>query len=113
MIEGRLNVFFKEECLLEQDFVVSETKGETVAKHLKQLSGKLGGEVVVHRFLKFERGEGIAQKKVFRFVRFLSKGGRGGRKCQRTDCANRMILPRRSLPRRRRERSERQGKGVA
>ena len=76
-------MFFKEECLLEQDFVVSETKGETVAKHLKQLSGKLGGEVVVHRFLKFERGEGIAQKKVclsLGVVSFLSQEKKKKRK---------------------------------
>ena len=29
MTEGRLNTFFKEECLLEQEFVLSEKKGES------------------------------------------------------------------------------------
>ena len=64
MTEGRLNTFFKEECLLEQEFVLSEKKGESVAQHLKELAKTLGGDIVVREFLKLERGEGIEKNKM-------------------------------------------------
>jgi elongation factor Ts len=59
MIEGKLNKWYSEVALLEQESVV--TPGSTIEK-LGDAAGKAaGGKVTVTRFVRFERGEGIAQ----------------------------------------------------
>ena len=56
IIEGKLDKFFQENCLLEQGFIRdSDTRVETL---VKSVSGKLGENVVVRRFARFALGEG-------------------------------------------------------
>ena len=55
IVEGKLDKFYQTICLVEQGFVKN---GEvTVKEHVAQLSKKLGDEITVRRFLRFQVGE--------------------------------------------------------
>jgi len=54
MIEGRLGKFFAEQCLLEQPFVKDDKK--TVEQFRAETVGKLGENIQIHRFARFEVG---------------------------------------------------------
>ncbi|MDR2357696.1 MAG: translation elongation factor Ts [Oscillospiraceae bacterium] len=60
MVEGRMNKFFEEICLLNQPYV-KENK-ITVERRVKDVSKALGGEVRIKAFTRFEKGEGIEKK---------------------------------------------------
>jgi elongation factor Ts len=60
MVMGRVNKYYKEVCLLEQVWV--KNADYTITKYLQEESKKLGAEIKVTRFLRFERGEGIEKK---------------------------------------------------
>lgn len=62
MVEGRLNKFYSEICLLEQPFV--KDPDITVGELLTQLIAKLGENIVIRRFARYERGEGIEKEEV-------------------------------------------------
>ena len=55
MVEGRINKFYKEVCLVEQDFVKAEPGSKQTVKDI------LGKEKVV-RFTRYQLGEGIEKK---------------------------------------------------
>ena len=55
MVEGRINKFYKEVCLVEQDFVKAEPGSKQTVKDI------LGGEKVL-RFARYQLGEGIEKK---------------------------------------------------
>lgn len=55
MVEGRINKFYKEVCLVEQDFVKAEPGSKTTVKDI------LGKEKVL-RFTRYQLGEGIEKK---------------------------------------------------
>jgi elongation factor Ts len=56
IIEGKLDKFYQENCLLEQPFIKDpDTKVEEL---VKGVSGKLGENIVVRRFARFALGEG-------------------------------------------------------
>jgi elongation factor Ts len=58
IVEGKLDKFYQTICLVEQGFVKN---GEvTVKEHVAQLSKKLGDEITVRRFLRFQVGETVA-----------------------------------------------------
>ena len=54
MVAGRLEKFYQEVCLLEQPFV--KNPDLTVAQYLKEVAGKLGRELKVRRFARFQVG---------------------------------------------------------
>lgn len=60
MVEGRIEKFYKEICLLEQPFIKDTDK--TVKDILSQLIAKIGENLSIRRFVRFERGEGLAKK---------------------------------------------------
>lgn len=60
MIEGRINKFFAEICLLEQPFV--KDPDITIQALLTNLIAKIGENIVIRRFSRFERGEGIEKE---------------------------------------------------
>jgi elongation factor Ts len=62
MIEGRINKFFAEICLLEQPFV--KNPDVTVGELLTEFIAKIGENIVIRRFARFERGEGIEKEEV-------------------------------------------------
>jgi len=53
--DGMLNKWFKEVCLLEQEFV--KDNDLTMEQITKELSGKLGEKVEIRRFVRFQLGE--------------------------------------------------------
>lgn len=60
IIEGKKAKWFTEVCLLDQESVV--VPGTSIDKLRAQLSKEIGDEVTVRRFVRFERGEGLAKK---------------------------------------------------
>lgn len=60
IVEGKINNYYKEVCLLEQGFV-KEPK-MTVKAVIADLEKKIGGQIAVTRFTRFELGEGIEKK---------------------------------------------------
>ena len=55
MITGKLEKFYQDSCLLEQPFVKDQDK--TIGDYLKQVIGKLGENMIIKRFVRFELGE--------------------------------------------------------
>ena len=60
MVEGRVNKFFEEICLLEQPFF--KNPDVTVKDVLNEKIAKIGENIVIRRFVRFERGEGLEKK---------------------------------------------------
>ena len=56
ILVGKLDKFFAETVLLEQPFIKDDSK--TVDILVKEISGKLGENIVVRRFARFALGEG-------------------------------------------------------
>ncbi len=61
MITGRLNKELKEVCLTEQVYVKAENK-ETVAKYVESVAKKVGFDIKLTQFVRFETGEGLEKK---------------------------------------------------
>jgi elongation factor Ts len=55
IVEGKLKKFYQENVLLHQAFVKDDKK--TVGDLVKEVSGKVGENVVVRRFVRYELGE--------------------------------------------------------
>lgn len=60
MVEGRVNKYFKEVCLLEQLWI--RDQDFTIKKYLENKSKELGTDIKVVKFVRFEKGEGIEKK---------------------------------------------------
>lgn len=60
IIEGRVEKFYKEICLLEQPFV--KDPDVTIQELLTAKVAKIGENISVRRFVRFERGEGIEKR---------------------------------------------------
>lgn len=61
MVEGRVNKYLEEICLLEQKYVRDPSK--TVADVLNEATASIGEKIVVRRFVRYEMGEGLEKKK--------------------------------------------------
>jgi len=70
MVEGRINKYFAEICLLDQPFI--KNPDITVGQLLTELISKIGENIVIRRFSRFERGEGI-EKEVSNFAEEVMK----------------------------------------
>ena len=55
MVEGRINKFFQENVLLEQSFVKDPEK--TVKDIITDTIAKLGENIIVSRFIRYQLGE--------------------------------------------------------
>lgn len=60
MVEGRVEKYYKENCLLEQPFIKDPDKSVTDIVNA-QIS-KIGENIVVRRFVRYQLGEGIEKK---------------------------------------------------
>jgi elongation factor Ts len=58
IVEGKLEKFFGEACLLDQAFIKDATGKSTVKELVDQATAKLGERIVVKRFQRFQVGEG-------------------------------------------------------
>ncbi len=59
---GKINAFFKESCLLQQDFVRSDLFKGDVAGYIADAAKKLGGNVKFVDAIHYIKGEGIEKK---------------------------------------------------
>ena len=60
IVMGKLNKFYTENCLLQQEFV--KDNDLTVEKYLAAAAKALGGKVTFKDAVRFEKGEGIEKK---------------------------------------------------
>ena len=60
MVEGRIEKFYKENCLLEQPWIRDPEK--TINELLMEKISIIGENITIRRFARFERGEGIEKK---------------------------------------------------
>lgn len=60
MVEGRIEKHYKEICLLEQTFI--KDPDTTIEKLLAEKVAKIGENIKIRRFARFEVGEGIEKK---------------------------------------------------
>ncbi|WP_028776172.1 translation elongation factor Ts [Shimazuella kribbensis] len=60
MVEGRLVKHFKEICLLDQVFVKDNEK--TIDQLVKEQIARIGENITIRRFVRFELGEGIEKR---------------------------------------------------
>jgi elongation factor Ts len=60
MVEGRIEKFYKEICLLEQPWIKDPDK--TIGQLLTEKIATIGENINIRRFVRFERGEGITKK---------------------------------------------------
>ena len=60
MIIGKLGKFYKENCLVEQEFV--KDGDLTVEKYTQKTAKELGGDIKITRFVRFAKGEGLEKR---------------------------------------------------
>jgi elongation factor Ts len=61
IIEGQLNKWLKEICLMDQSWVKDDSK--TIEQLQQELVAKIGENIKIRRFARFELGEGLEKKK--------------------------------------------------
>ena len=60
MINGRINKFFKEVCLVDQEYI--KDGDLSVTKYVQQTAKELGGSIKIVEYTRFEKGEGLEKK---------------------------------------------------
>ncbi|SKA76436.1 elongation factor Ts [Clostridium sp. USBA 49] len=60
MVEGRIQKYYKENCLLEQIWI--KNSDYTIKKYIQEKSKEVGSPISVTRFVRYEKGEGIEKK---------------------------------------------------
>lgn len=60
IVEGSLTKFFKENCLLEQEYVKDDSKN--IETYLKEMIASIGEKISIRRFTRFEMGEGLQKR---------------------------------------------------
>lgn len=60
MVEGRIEKYYKEVCLLEQPFIKDPDR--TVQQLMNEKIATIGENISIRRFARFEMGEGLAKK---------------------------------------------------
>ena len=60
MVEGRIKKYYKDVCLLDQDFVKDSSK--TVSQVINEAVLSIGEKISVRRFTRYEMGEGLEQR---------------------------------------------------
>lgn len=60
MVEGRVAKFYKDVCLLDQDFVKDSSK--TIQQVLNEATLQIGEKISIRRFARYEMGEGLEKR---------------------------------------------------
>ena len=60
IVDGRMEKFFQENCLEEQEWVLDPNM--TVLDAVKELITKMGENIKIRRFVRFEKGEGLEKR---------------------------------------------------
>jgi elongation factor Ts len=61
MVDGQISKWMKEICLLDQSFVKDPDR--TIEQLQQELIAKIGENIKIRRFVRFEVGEGLEKKK--------------------------------------------------
>ena len=61
MVDGRIQKYYKEVCLVEQPFVKDGDK--SIAQLTAEVAKEIGANINIVSFERFERGEGIEKRK--------------------------------------------------
>ncbi len=61
MVEGRIKKFYKDVCLLDQDFV--KNPDMTIQGLINEATLQIGEKISVRRFTRYEMGEGLEKRK--------------------------------------------------
>ena len=62
IVMGKLNKFYSENCLLQQEFVRGDVFTGSVEQYIADAAKKLGGKITFVDAIRFEKGEGIEKK---------------------------------------------------
>ena len=60
MIEGKMKKYYKENCLVDQEFV--KDSDLTVAQYTAKVAKELGGDIKIVKFARFQKGEGLEKR---------------------------------------------------
>ena len=60
MVEGRVKKYYKDVCLLDQDFVKDSSK--TIKQIINEAILTIGEKISVRRFVRYEMGEGLEKR---------------------------------------------------
>ena len=60
MIEGKLKKYYKENCLVDQEFV--KDGDLSVAQYTAKVAKELGGDIKIVKFARFQKGEGLEKR---------------------------------------------------
>ncbi|MDD4315685.1 MAG: translation elongation factor Ts [Clostridia bacterium] len=60
MVEGRIQKYYQENCLMEQIYVKDNTK--TISNLLTEAISAIGEKISIRRFVRYEMGEGLQKK---------------------------------------------------
>lgn len=60
MVEGRVAKYYKDVCLLDQDFVKDSSK--TIQQVLNEATLQIGEKISIRRFTRYEMGEGLEKR---------------------------------------------------
>ena len=60
--EGKLGKFYEDFCLYDQIFVKDESRSMTVEQLINNLIGKIGENIRVRRFVRYQTGEGLEKR---------------------------------------------------
>ncbi len=60
MVEGRVEKYYKEICLMEQPYVKDPDK--TIGDLIGEATATIGEKITIRRFVRYERGEGLEKR---------------------------------------------------
>lgn len=60
IVMGKINKFYKENCLVDQEFV--KDSKQTVKQYVDSVAKSLGASIVIKEFARFEKGEGLEKR---------------------------------------------------
>lgn len=66
IVEGKLDKFFSETCLLEQIFIKDIEQKQKIKDLIVEKIAKLGENIVIRRFVRYQLGEGLQESETER-----------------------------------------------
>ena len=60
MVDGRMEKYVQEACLIEQSYIRDDSM--TCEQLIKELIAKIGENIKVRRFVRYEMGEGLEKR---------------------------------------------------
>ena len=67
MIAGRIEKYYKENCLLDQEFIKDSDK--TISQVITEQIAKIGEKIDIRRYVRYELGEGMENAMMISFLK--------------------------------------------